>query len=287
QDPELKDMFERPPRKEIRDLFAISLKLEGLIRHASTHAAGVVIADKTLDHYVPIYSNEGVETTQYDMESLQSIGLLKVDLLGIVTLDVIEKCIAAIRQSTGQHIDINTVALDDKKTYQLLCRAETKGVFQLESGGMRDLVQKLKPDRFEDIIALVALYRPGPLQSGMVDKYIRCKHGTEENSYQHPALEPILKETNGVILYQEQVMMVAHQLGGFTLSEGDDLRKAMGKKIPDIMQKHRDKFVTGAVKNKISEDTAHEIFNLMEYFGGYGFNKSHSTAYALTAYRTA
>jgi DNA polymerase III subunit alpha len=284
-DSELKDLIEK--RKDINDLFAISAKLEGLCRHASTHAAGVVIADKPLNNYVPLYSNSGIDTTQYPMESLQSIGLLKVDLLGIVTLDIIDKCIELIRQNRHEKVDIDMIPLDDKKTYELLSRGETKGVFQLESAGMRDILQKLKPLKFEDIIAVNALYRPGPLQSGLVDNYIRCKHHPGEITYLHPALESLLKETNGIILYQEQVMRIANKLGGFPLSESDNLRKAMGKKIPEIMQRYGDKFISGAVKNGISKPIAEKIFEMMEYFGGYGFNKSHSTAYSMTSYRTA
>ncbi|MFH1230495.1 MAG: DNA polymerase III subunit alpha [Planctomycetota bacterium] len=284
-DSELKDLIEK--RKDIKELFNISARLEGLCRHASTHAAGIVIADKPLDNYVPLYASNGVDTTQYPMETLQSIGLLKVDLLGIVTLDIIDKCVELISQNRHEKVDINSIPLDDKKTYELLSRGETKGVFQLESAGMRDILQKLKPSKFEDIIAVLALYRPGPLQSGLVDNYIRSRHHPSEISYLHPVLESLLKETNGVILYQEQVMRIANKIGGFPLSESDDLRKAMGKKIPEIMQKYGDKFITGAVKNGIPKHIAEKIFEMMEYFGGYGFNKSHSTAYSMTSYRTA
>ncbi|MEW6026739.1 MAG: DNA polymerase III subunit alpha, partial [Planctomycetota bacterium] len=284
-DAELKDMADR--QKHIRNLFEISRRLEGLSRHVSTHAAGVVIADQPLDNYVPLYASGGVETTQYPMESLQAIGLLKVDLLGIVTLDIIDRCLELIKENRGAQIDINALATDDKKTYELLAQAETRGVFQLESAGMRDILQKLKPTRFEDIIAVLALYRPGPLQSGLVDNYIRTRHHPSEIGYEDKSLEPLLKETNGIILYQEQVMRIANRIGEFTPSESDDLRKAMGKKIPQIMQEYRDKFVTGAMKNGLSRPVADKIFEMMEYFGGYGFNKSHSTAYAMTSYRTA
>ncbi|MBI5779952.1 MAG: DNA polymerase III subunit alpha [Planctomycetes bacterium] len=284
-DAELKEAAEK--QKRIKELFDISMRLEGLSRHASTHAAGVVIADKPLDNYVPLYSSGGVETTQYTMESLQAIGLLKVDLLGIVTLDIIDRCLELVEQNLAVKININSLPTDDKKTYELLAQSETKGVFQLESAGMRDILQKLKPTKFEDIIAILALYRPGPLQSGLVDNYIRTRHHPSEIGYVDKSLEPLLKETNGIILYQEQVMRIANRIGGFTPSESDDLRKAMGKKIPAIMQEYRDKFVSGAVKNTISKTTAEKIFEMMEYFGGYGFNKSHSTAYAMTSYRTA
>ncbi|MEK7310008.1 MAG: DNA polymerase III subunit alpha [Planctomycetota bacterium] len=284
-DPELKEAAEK--QKKIRELFDISMRLEGLSRHVSTHAAGVVISDKPLDNYVPLYSSGGVATTQYTMESLQAIGLLKVDLLGIITLDIIDRCTELVEQNRAIKIDINSLPLDDKKTYTLLAQAETKGVFQLESAGMRDILQKLKPNKFEDIIAILALYRPGPLQSGMVDNYIHSRHHPSEISYVDKSLEPLLKETNGIILYQEQVMRIANRIGGFSPSDSDDLRKAMGKKIPTIMQEYRDKFIKGAVKNGIPGQTSEKIFEMMEYFGGYGFNKSHSTAYAMTSYRTA
>ncbi|MDI6733117.1 MAG: DNA polymerase III subunit alpha, partial [Planctomycetota bacterium] len=274
-------------RKEIKELFDISLRLEGLSRHSSTHAAGLVIADKPLDNYVPLCLSGGVDITQYPMEALQTIGLLKVDLLGIVTLDIIDKTIDLVEKNRSIKLDINNIPLDDRKTYELLSRGETKGIFQLESPGMRDILQKLKPKGFEDIIAILALYRPGPLKSGLVDNYIRSRHHPDEISYPHPSLEPLLKETNGIILYQEQVMRIANRLGGFSPAESDDLRKAMGKKIPEMMREYRVKFTDGAGKNGIPSLVAGKIFEMMEYFGGYGFNKSHSTAYAMTSYRTA
>lgn len=274
-------------KKEIKEMFDISVRLEGLCRHASTHAAGIAIADQSLDNYVPLYSSNGIDTTQYPMEALQAIGLLKVDFLGLVTLDIIDRCLELIARNRNIKLDINSIPMNDKKTYVMLSRGEGKGVFQLESTGMRDILQKLKPDRFEDIIAVLALYRPGPLQGGLVDNYIRCKYHPDEISYLHPSLEPLLKETNGIILYQEQVMRIANKIGGFPLSESDNLRKAMGKKIPAIMLEYREKFKIGAMKNKTPETIAEKMFEMMEYFGGYGFNKSHSTAYALTSYRTA
>ncbi|MFH1227171.1 MAG: DNA polymerase III subunit alpha [Planctomycetota bacterium] len=286
-DPELKEMHNSPANSKIKELFELSLKMEGLVRHASTHAAGVVIADKPLINYVPLYLSDASSTTQYPMEALQKIGLLKVDLLGIVTLDVIEKCLEIIKQTTNKSIDIRGIPLNDEKAFKLLSQGETRGVFQLESSGMRDLAQKMKPDCFEDVIDLIALFRPGPLQSGMVDQYIRCKHKIEPVSYIHASLEPILKETNGVVLYQEQVMLIANQMGGLSLTEADDLRKAMGKKLPEIMETYEKQFIDGAKSKKISEEIAQRIFELLKFFGGYGFNKSHSTAYAFTAYRTA
>jgi DNA polymerase-3 subunit alpha len=284
-DKELKELSEK--RQDIKELFEISLKLEGLARHPSIHAAGVVIADKPLDNYVPLYSTNGIDTTQYPMEAIQSIGLLKVDLLGIVTLDIIDTAIELIEKNRHNKIDIQSLTLDDRKTYELLSSGGTKGVFQLESSGMQDILQKLKPSKFEDIIAVLALHRPGPLHSGMVDNYIKYRHHPEQITYLHPSLEGILKETYGIILYQEQVMRIANKLGNFTLAESDDLRKAMGKKIPEIISEYRDKFIQGATKNDIPKHIANQIFEIMEYFGGYGFNKSHSAAYAMTSYRTA
>jgi DNA polymerase-3 subunit alpha len=284
-DKELQSWYQTRP--EIKELFDISMKLEGLCRHASTHAAGVVIGDKPLTTYGPLYDNAGVTTTQYDANSLLSIGLLKVDMLGLATLPSIDNCIKIVEKTRNIKVDIQKIPLDDKATYKLLSRGESKGVFQLESAGMRDLEQKLRPDAFEDIIALIALYRPGPLKSRMVDDYIRRKHGEDVISYIHKSLEPLLKETYGVILYQEQVMRIANVIGGLNLSEADSLRKSMGKKNQELAAKYREQFVKGAVKNKLTTSIANEIYNLMEFFAGYGFNKSHSAAYAMTSYRTA
>ncbi|MEK7448659.1 MAG: DNA polymerase III subunit alpha, partial [Planctomycetota bacterium] len=287
-DPELKELYET--RNDIKELFDISMKLEGLTRHASTHAAGVVVADKALTNYVPLYAapsaNTGT-TTQYSMDVLPKIGILKVDLLGIITLDVIDKCLEIVRQTQNKKIDIRDISLTDRATFELLSRAETKGVFQLESSGMRDLLRKMKPDSFEDIIAVLALYRPGPIQSGMVYNYIDGKHDPNKINYLHSSLEPIIAETKGVVLYQEQVMLIANRLGGFSLAEADELRKAMGKKMEELVLPYREQFVKGALKNKVPTAVAHKIFDWILFFAGYGFNKSHSTAYALTSYRTS
>ncbi|MGQ3684502.1 MAG: DNA polymerase III subunit alpha [Candidatus Loosdrechtia sp.] len=287
QEPALKALYEN--EKHIHELFDISKKLEGLCRHASVHAAGIVISDEPLTEYVPLAKAGDVVTTQfYDEILVDKIGLLKADFLGVRKLTVIDKAIRLIRETTGTDIDIAAIPMDDKKTYELLSRGDIKGVFQVEtSRGFRELLKKLKPETFADILPLVALYRPGPLQSGMVESFINRKHGKEEVVYLHPFLEPILKETHGVILYQEQVMRIANRLAGFTLNEADNLRKAMGKKKPEIMAKFKDQFVTGAVANGIPEETAASIFELMEYFAGYGFNKSHSAAYAVITYQTA
>ncbi|MCZ6796288.1 MAG: DNA polymerase III subunit alpha [Planctomycetota bacterium] len=271
----------------IAELFDLALRLEGLNRHCSTHAAGVVIGDAPLVELIPLYRNGDDITSQWTMEDLEVAGLLKMDFLGLRTLTVIDKCVREIHRSRGVEIDIETLPLDDPATYDLLCRGDTTAIFQLESRGMRDLLRRLRPDRFEDIIALLALYRPGPLEGGMVDKYVARKHGVEPIEYDHPALEPILGETNGVILYQEQVMRIANQLAGFTLNEADTLRKAMGKKNKKMMQKFKEKFVEGGVEQGHHRDQMSHLFDLIEFFAGYGFNKSHSTAYALVSYQTA
>ncbi len=287
QEPELKALYEN--EKHIHELFDISKKLEGLCRHASVHAAGIVISDEPLTEYVPLAKNGDVVTTQfYDEILVDKIGLLKADFLGVRKLTVLDKALKLIRETTGRDIDLAKIPMDDKPTYDLLSRGEVKGVFQIEtSRGFKELLKKLKPDKFADILPLVALYRPGPLQSGMVDSFISRKHGREEVAYLHPSLEPILKETYGVILYQEQVMRIANRLAGFSLNQADNLRKAMGKKKPEIMAKFKDQFINGAIANGIPKETATSIFELMEYFAGYGFNKSHSAAYAVITYQTA
>ncbi|MCI0341842.1 MAG: DNA polymerase III subunit alpha [Planctomycetales bacterium] len=286
-EPELSDLYRTDPR--VQELFDVSRQLEGLCRDASTHAAGVVISDRPLDEDVPLYvpAGEGGEvTTQYTMEALDKIGLLKMDLLGLKTLTVLDGAVRRARETRGVTVDLRKIPLDDAPVYALLTRADTKGIFQLESRGMRDLLQRLKPDRFADLIAVLALYRPGPLGSGMVDAYVRRKHGEEKVTYPHPSLEPILAETNGVMLYQEQVMRIANRLAGFSLSDADTLRKAMGKKKPEVMAKFKQQFLTGCGVQKIPRETAEKIWEQMEFFSGYGFNRSHSAAYALVSYQT-
>ncbi|WP_328793819.1 DNA polymerase III subunit alpha [Heliomicrobium undosum] len=274
--------------QRIGHLVETARAIEGMPRHASTHAAGVVIAPSPLIDYLPVQrgSEEGV-TTQFPKDTVEEIGLLKMDLLGLKTLTLIGDVINKIRRSRGLDLALKDLPLDDPKAYQLLSRADSLGVFQLESSGLRAILRELKPNSFDDIIALVALYRPGPLQSGMVDDFIRRKHGQTTVQYLHPALEPILKDTYGVILYQEQVMRIASELAGFTLGEADMLRRAMGKKKPEVIAGLRQQFVEGCVAHHISDKTAGDIFDLMEFFAGYGFNKSHSAAYALIAYQTA
>ncbi len=285
-EPELNNLYKNDP--QVKQLITTGMVLEGLNRHASIHAAGVVIADKPLNEYTPLFkSNDDQITTGYSMSVLEKIGLLKVDFLGLRTLTVISETVKMVKETQGVTLDMDTIPLDDKKTYQLLGAAQTMGVFQVESSGMRDLLRKLEPERFEDVIALLALYRPGPIGSGMLDDFIKRKHGQTGITYEHPRLEPILKETYGIMVYQEQIMQIASALAGFTLAQSDLLRKAMGKKIPEVMEKERSNFVNGCVKNGIRSALATRIFDLIEYFSGYGFNKSHSAAYALISYRTA
>ena len=285
-EPELNNLYKNDP--EITKLLNTALSLEGLNRHASVHAAGVIIADKPLNNYMPIFkTGDDQVTTGYSMGTLEKIGLLKVDFLGLKTLTVIDETIKLVKKTRGVEINIEKLPLDDANTYKLLASSHTIGVFQVESSGMRDLLKKLVPERFEDLIALLALYRPGPIGSGMLDDFMKRKHGLIPIKYEHPKLEPILKETYGIMVYQEQIMQIASTLAGFSLAQADILRKAMGKKIPEVMEKQRSNFIHGCLKNSIKESTATKIFDLIEYFSGYGFNKSHSTAYALISYRTA
>ncbi|MBC8432122.1 MAG: DNA polymerase III subunit alpha [Desulfobacterales bacterium] len=286
QESRLKDLVREKP--EIADLINICRVLEGLPRHASTHAAGVVIADRSLVDYLPLYKGKkGEVVTQFDMNCVEKIGLVKFDFLGLRNLTVIAGTLALIAAQGGNPPDLSTLDLNDPDTYKLLASGNTTGVFQLESSGMKDLLVRLRPETFDEVIALVALYRPGPLESGMVDDFVERKHGKRVVEYSVPQLEPILKETYGVIVYQEQVMNIAGDLADYSMAEADDLRKAMGKKIPKIMAEHRERFMQGATANGIPSDKAGKIFYLMEKFGGYGFNKSHSAAYALIAYQTA
>ena len=271
----------------VRRMLEIAIKLEGLYRHASTHAAGVVIGDRPLDELVPLYRDPRSDmlVTQFNMKDVEKAGLVKFDFLGLKTLTVLATAVEHIRKSQGQDIDLAHLPLDDKKTYDMLARADSTGVFQLESSGMRDVLKKLKADRFEDIIAVVALYRPGPMDN--IPRYINCKHGKEEPDYLHPSLEGILKETFGIMIYQEQVMQIAQVLSGYTLGGADLLRRAMGKKIKEEMEAQRKAFIDGAVARGVKADNAGQIFDQVNKFAGYGFNKSHAAAYALVAYQTA
>jgi len=274
---------------EIRQLIDIARQLEGTPRHASTHAAGVVISKEPLVNYLPLQrsTDENTVTTQFTMTEVEELGLLKMDILGLRTLTVIGDTLKNIRNSKGIDLDLNEISLEDQKTYELLGRGESTGVFQLESSGMKNILKNLRPQRLEDIIALVALYRPGPLGSGMVEDFIQRKHGITPIIYPHPLLKPILEDTYGVILYQEQVMRIASELAGFTLGQADLLRRAMGKKKPEIIAAQKENFIKGALAKGVNKEKGEEIFELIAHFAGYGFNKSHSAAYALIAYRTA
>ncbi|MBN2831578.1 MAG: DNA polymerase III subunit alpha [Candidatus Omnitrophica bacterium] len=269
---ELNSLFKDDPR--VNKLITTALSLEGLNRHASVHAAGVVIADKPLDNYSPLFkTSDDQVTTGFSMGILEKIGLLKVDFLGLRTLTVIDQSLKIIKKTRGKDILIDKISLDDLNTYKLLSSAQTIGIFQVESSGMRDLLKKIVPERFEDLVALLALYRPGPIGSGMLNDFMKRKHNLVPIKYEHPKLEPILKETYGIMVYQEQIMQAASSLAGFSLAQADILRKAMGKKIPEVMEKQRSNFIHGCSKNGIKESTASKIFDLIEYFSGYGFNK--------------
>jgi len=283
---ELKSAYEN--EKTVEKLLDLAMAVEGLPRHASTHAAGLVISKEPLTHYVPLQNSaEGFLTTQYDKDKVEEIGLLKMDLLGLRTLTVIGDTIKLVQENRGIKIDIDSIPFDDEKVCVMLSQGDTAGVFQLESSGMTALVKDLKPECFADLIPLVALYRPGPLGSGMVADFINGRHGKKEVTYAHPLLEPILKETFGVILYQEQVMQIASTMAGFSLGQADMLRRAMGKKKLDVLNAQRETFMQGASHRGIDSKLAGEIFDLMAHFADYGFNKSHSAAYALVAYQTA
>ena len=275
-------------KAEVRRLVDFGKRLEGLVRHSSTHAAGVVISAAPVDDYVPMqYSKEGYLTTQYDKDLVEELGLLKMDFLGLRTLTVIGDAVAMINRNYGIDLDIDRIPLDDEATCRLLTEGDTAGVFQMESQGITNLVKELAPKHFEHMIPLVALYRPGPLGSGMVEDFIKGSHGEKKVTYLHPLLEPILKDTYGVILYQEQVMQIASAMGGFSLGEADLLRRAMGKKKEEVLKAQRAHFLEGPRKNHIDDDIANKVFDLMVYFAGYGFNKSHSAAYAYVAWQTA
>ncbi len=281
---ELRHMIAEDP--DIRRLTDMGMKLEGLYRHASTHAAGVVIGDRPLDQLIPLYRDQksDIPVSGFNMKFVESAGLVKFDFLGLKTLTVLAMAERLVR-AKGIEIDLLTIPLDDAKSYQMMGRGETTGVFQLESAGMRDVLKSMKPDTFEDIIAVVALYRPGPMDN--IPAYIRRKHGEEVPDYMHPSLEGLLTETNGIIIYQEQVMQIAQVLSGYSLGGADLLRRAMGKKIQAEMDEQRQIFVDGAGENGVGKKQANEIFDQVNKFAGYGFNKSHAAAYALVAYQTA
>ncbi len=283
---ELKELYDNDER--VRELWDISTKLEGMPRHTGTHAAGVVIAPAPVVDYMPCFKmGVNILTTQFEKEQVEEQGLVKMDILGLRNLTVIGDALKNIKQSRGLDIDIDNIPLDDQAVYEMLSAGDTDGVFQLESDGMRTYLRALKPERIEDIIAMVALYRPGPLEGGMVNDFIKRKHGETKVEYPHPMLEPVLAETYGVMVYQEQIMQVASTMAGFTLGQADELRRAMGKKKPEVLAAKRKDFLAGALQKGVSEKTANEVFDLMEFFSGYGFNKSHSAAYGIVTYQTA
>lgn len=290
KEPVLKKRYKN--EEEVSTLIDLAKQLEGISRNAGRHAGGIVISPEPLTNFMPLYyeQNSDSPVAQFDKVDVEEIGLVKFDFLGLRTLTIIDwtiRDINCVREKQGKpKIDINHIPLDDEKSYELIRRNQTTAIFQLESDGMKKLIKRLQPDGFDDLIALVALFRPGPLQSGMVDDYIDCKHGKAKIKYLHPKLEYILKPTNGVILYQEQVMQIAQILAGYTLGAADLLRRAMGEKNPKKMARHRIIFTEAAVKNGVDERVARGIFDLMEKFADYGFNKSHSVAYALIAYQT-
>ncbi len=285
KDADLRTIREQHP--ELAEVFRLSVQLEGLARNISTHAAGVVISDEPVTRYAPLAKNGDDVVTQWTMTQLEALGLLKMDYLGLRTLTILEKTLRNIEKEGGTPPDLDRLPERDAATYAVLGAGDTLGVFQLESDGMRRLLARAKPDCFEDLIAVLALYRPGPLESGMVDTFIRRKHGEEPIAYAHPLLESILDDTYGSIVYQEQVMLIANRLGDLSLVEADNLRKAMGKKKPEIMETFSEQFLAGARRNGCPEAAAREIWDHMVKFGGYGFNKSHSTAYAVLTYQTA
>ena len=285
--PELADVYNNDP--DGKKLLEAATKLEGVARHSSTHACGVVITEKPLDNYVPLQyaaqQDEQVVVTQYSLHPIEDLGLLKMDFLGLKNLTILENTLDIIKKARQQEINIDTIPLNDKKTFQLLQKGETTGVFQLESAGMKRYLKQLKPTELEDIIAMVSLYRPGPME--LIPDYINGKHGRKAASYLHPKLKPILEKTYGVAVYQEQLMQIARDLAGFSLAEADILRKAVGKKIKKLLDEQHDKLVSGMVKNKIPQNTAEKIWQYIEPFARYGFNRAHAACYALIAYQTA
>jgi DNA polymerase III subunit alpha len=285
EEPQVGELYHTDP--QVKELLDNAIVLEGLARHASTHAAGIVIANKHLSEYVPLYRGQHDETvTQYHMKVIEKIGLIKMDFLGLETLTLIASVIKLLKDE-GIDIDMATLPLDDKPTFDLLASGDTSGVFQLESSGMKDLLMKLKPSKFDDIMPLIALYRPGPLNSGMVKEFIERKNNPDKVTYETPLLEGILKDTYGVIIYQEQIMKIAMVLANFSLKDADILRKAMSKKIPEELAKYREQFIEGAKSNQVLRAVAEKIYDVIVRFGEYGFNKSHSTAYGLISYQTA
>lgn len=286
KDAEMRELLQKDA--DVAKLWSIAVRLEDLRRHSSKHAGGIVISDRPLVEYCPLFTRDQDLATQYDMGSLAALGLLKMDLLGVETLSILDRTVKLVERTRSVRIDLDTIPLDDPAPFEMIAQGRVKGVFQLEvSRSAREMVMRLKPRTLDDIMALVALNRPGPMTSGMADSYIDRRNGKEAVSYAHPSLEPLLRETCGAIIYQEQVMLIAHRLAGFTLAEADKLRKAMGKKNQALMDEYQGKFVEGCRKNGVGEELAKGIWNDISKFAQYGFNKSHSAAYGLIAYRTA
>ncbi|MFN3534611.1 MAG: DNA polymerase III subunit alpha, partial [Desulfatiglandales bacterium] len=287
EEPELKRLWEEGD-ETIKRLISVSKALEGLSRHPSTHASGVVISDRPLVEYLPLYIGQrGEVMTHFPMEALEKIGLIKFDFLGVKALTMISKAVQLVEEKRGIRLDIDSLDLTDEATYELCSDGKTTGVFQLESAGMKRLLRRLRPRRFEDLIAILALYRPGPLGSNMVDEYIEARWGKKEIDYIFPELKPVLEETYGVLLYQEQAMKIAQIVADYSMAEADELRKAIGKKKEEIMARQRERFIEGALKKGKPREKVEHLFELISKFGGYGFNKSHSAAYAMVAFRTA
>src|SRR5579871_6840670 len=286
QEPAIEEAAKKDPR--LQEVLEVACKVEGMARNAGMHAAGVVISPVPLKELVPLYKTSKDEiVTQYDMVGLEKLSLLKMDFLGLTTLDIIVDALALIERQQGLKLSIEELPRDDKATYEIFSKAYTGGVFQFESRGMRDILRKYRPTRIEDLCALNALYRPGPIQGGMIEDFIDRKHGRKKVTYDFPELQEILEETYGVIVYQEQVMRISNLLAGYSLGDADILRRAMGKKKPEEMAAQRARFLQGAKAKGYPQKKIEKIFDLMEQFAGYGFNKSHSAAYAQLAYVTA
>jgi len=286
QEPAIEDAARKDPR--LKEVLEVALKLEGMARNASMHAAGVVISPVPLQELVPLYkTNKDEIVTQYDMVGLEKLSLLKMDFLGLTTLDIIQDALALIEQNHGVKLVMEDIPLDNPATYQIFCKAFTSGIFQFESRGMRDILRKYQPSRIEDLCALNALYRPGPIQGGMIDDFIDGKHGRKKVTYDFPELQEVLEETYGVIVYQEQVMQISNRLAGYSLGDADILRRAMGKKKAEEMAAQRARFLQGAKQKGLPQKKVEKVFDLMEKFAGYGFPKAHSAAYAYLAYVTA
>ena len=287
ESPALQQAYDSDP--QMRELLDTAKKLEGMVRNAGVHAAGVVISPRPLNELVPLHKTKNDEiVTAFDMVAIEKLGLLKMDFLGLTTLTILDDAVKLIAQTRGERIALEGLLLDDQETYQkVFHKGLTSGVFQFESRGMRDVLRRYQPNSIEDLTALNALYRPGPIQGGMIDDFIDRKHGRKKIEYELPELQEILQETLGVIVYQEQVMQIANRLAGYSLGEADLLRRAMGKKIASEMAAQRERFVTGANQRGYPPKKIEKIFDLMAQFAGYGFNKSHSAAYALLAYQTA